>query len=52
MMGHFGNNAIEMTKKRNSKPKQINVRLLKQFLNKIKNGMDNNNNNGKCQNNI
>lgn len=38
MFGHFGNNAIEMIKKRNSKPKQNNITLLKKFL---KNELDN-----------
>ena len=32
MYGHFGNNALEMIKKRKSKPKQSNIVLLKKFL--------------------
>ncbi len=34
MIGHFGNNAIEIMK-RKSKPKAKNVELLKRFLKKI-----------------
>ena len=33
-----------MVKKRKSKPKQHNVKLLKQFLKKLKNGMEYNDN--------
>ena len=40
MFGHFGNNALEMIKKRKSKPKQNNITLLKKFLS---NELDNDN---------
>ncbi len=33
-----------MVRKRKSKPKKHNVKLLKQFLNKLKNEMEHNNN--------
>ena len=49
MLGHFGNNAIEMIKKRNSKPKQNNITLLKKFL---KDELDNNNKLGEHKDNI
>lgn len=47
-MNHFMNNGIEIlkTKKnRNSKPKSKNVKLLNEFLSKIKNVRNNNTSN-------